>query len=70
MLRIHEIKVPLGTPAEALKEQTARLLGVRAEDFLSFAIVRESLDCRKKDRVQLVYSVDVRLDGREEGPGP
>ena len=67
MLRIHEIKVPLGTPAEALKEQTARLLGVRAEDFLSFAIVRESLDCRKKDRVQLVYSVDVRLDGREEG---
>ncbi len=66
MLRINEIKVPLAASAEDIKQQTAKLLGVRPEDFLSFSIVRESLDCRRKDRIQMVYSVDVRLDGLEE----
>ena len=66
MLRINEINVPLAASAEDIKQQTAKLLGVRSEDFLSFSIVRESLDCRRKDRIQMVYSVDVRLDGLEE----
>lgn len=66
MLRVNEIKVPLGAATEEIRQKTAELLGVHAQDFLSFEIVRESIDSRKKDRICMVYAADVRLDGMEE----
>lgn len=66
MLRVNEIKVPLGADIFDIKRKTAELLGVSASDFLSFEIVRESIDSRKKDNIFMVYSVDVRLGGKEE----
>ena len=66
MLRINEIKVPLGAGEYEIKKAAARLVGVRAEDFLTFEIVRESIDSRKKDNIFMVYSADVRLDAAEE----
>lgn len=66
MLRVNEIKVPVGTGAEEIKIKTADILGVNTDDFLSFEIVRESIDSRKKDNIFMVYSVDVRIDEKEE----
>ncbi len=66
MLRINELKLPLGAGESEIKKAAAKALGVRAEDFLTFEIVRESIDSRKKDNIFMVYSVDVRLDCAEE----
>ncbi|MBR1811477.1 MAG: hypothetical protein IJ766_07535 [Clostridia bacterium] len=66
MLRINEIKAPIGAGHTYIKNEAAKILGVKPADFLSFEIVRESIDSRRKDNISMVYSVDVRLDGQEE----
>lgn len=66
MLRINEIKAPLGADTQCIKQLAAKAIGVSTEDFLYFSIVRESIDCRRKDRISMIYSVDVRLDLGEE----
>ena len=66
MLRINELKLPLGAGEYEIKKAAAKAIGVRPEDFLTFEIVRESIDSRKRDHIFMVYSVDVRLDAAEE----
>ncbi|HHU84750.1 MAG TPA: hypothetical protein GXZ23_06235 [Clostridiales bacterium] len=66
MIRINDIKVPLGADVNTIKKAAAKALGVSADDFLSFSIARESIDSRRKNNIMMTYSVDVRLDGFEE----
>ena len=66
MLRISDIKMPLGASSEELKITAAEVIGVSPADFITFTVSRESIDCRKKGNIMMTYSVDVRLDCREE----
>jgi hypothetical protein len=61
MLRVTELKLPLGHPAEALPEALAARLGVAPSDILSFEVARRANDARKKSHILMVYSVDVTL---------
>ncbi|HLZ82849.1 MAG TPA: hypothetical protein VKQ54_04735, partial [Caulobacteraceae bacterium] len=61
MLRLSELKLPLGHPPEAVKAAAARRLGLPAADILECRIVRRAHDARRKTAILMVYSVDVRL---------
>lgn len=63
MIRINQIKLPpiCGDEETELKRKAARLLRLNADGFLSFSIVRKSLDARKKPEIYAVYTVDVRV---------
>ncbi|MCD7828465.1 MAG: hypothetical protein LUG85_08030 [Clostridiales bacterium] len=65
MLRINELSVSLDEPKENLKKAAAGVIGVNPEDFLSFEVVRQSVDSRQKT-IRLVYSVEVALPFGEE----
>src|SRR5665213_3412890 len=61
MLRVTELKLPLGHPAEALPEALAARLAVDPSDIQSFEVARRANDARKKSQILMVYSVDVAL---------
>lgn len=66
LLRINEIDVPLGADTETIKKAAAAALRILPADILSFEVLRESVDCRKRDRVRMIYSVLVEISGNEE----
>ena len=67
MLRIRNIGLsPDGDGLKSLKKAAASKLGVAAGEIAEVHIVRRSIDARKKDRVQLLYTVDVSVPGEEE----
>ena len=61
MLRISEVKLPLGHPPEAMKPAIVERLGIEADDLVSYEVARRANDARKKSNIQMVYSVDVVL---------
>ena len=66
MLRLIELKLPLGHTPEALSAAVAGRLGVLTDDILSFEVVRRAHDARRKAAILMVYSVDVALSARAE----
>ncbi|HWT51159.1 MAG TPA: NAD(P)/FAD-dependent oxidoreductase [Caulobacter sp.] len=61
MLRISELKLPLGHPADAMKPAIVERLGISADDLISFEVARRANDARRKSAILMVYSVDVVL---------
>jgi uncharacterized FAD-dependent dehydrogenase len=61
MLRITELKLPLGHPPEALREALIARLGIAPADLLDFELARRANDARRKSAILMVYSVDVRV---------
>ena len=61
MLRVTDVKLPLGGDEAQLKKRAARALGIPAVEVLQLKIFRRSLDARKKDQIHYVYVVDVAV---------
>ncbi|MET3667074.1 NAD(P)/FAD-dependent oxidoreductase [Caulobacter sp. 1776] len=61
MLRISELKLPLGHPPEAMASAIVERLGITPEDLVSCQIARRAHDARRKAAILMVYSVDVVL---------
>jgi uncharacterized FAD-dependent dehydrogenase len=61
MLRLSEIKLPLGHPPEALRPAVLERLGIADEALIDFAVARRANDARKKSAILMVYSIDVTL---------
>ncbi|OZI23553.1 hypothetical protein CAL26_08915 [Bordetella genomosp. 9] len=61
MLRISEVKLPLDHPEPALAQAVAARLAVPASHLLSLHVHRRGYDARKRDNIQLVYTVDVQV---------
>jgi uncharacterized FAD-dependent dehydrogenase len=62
MLRITELKLPLGHEPEALRAALLARLKLASEDELvDFAVARRGNDARKKSAILMVYSVDVSV---------
>jgi hypothetical protein len=66
MLRVTELKLPLGHPPEALEAAVAERLGLPAAEIAACRIVRRAHDARRKSAILMVYSVDVSLAGEAE----
>ena len=68
MLRINEIKLPLDYEDEQndLKTKAAEILKVKKDSIKTLEIYKKSVDCRKKDDIKFIFSVDVTGDFDEE----
>ena len=61
MIRLTEIKLPLNHPPEAVEEAAARKLGITKADLISCTVFKRGHDARKKQAIQLVYTLDVAV---------
>lgn len=66
MIRINEIKMPLGATEQEVKLAAAKALKIKESDIKSFSLARRSIDSRKKDNINLVYSADIETELNEE----
>jgi uncharacterized FAD-dependent dehydrogenase len=66
MLRLTELKLPLGHAPEALAAAVAERLGVSEAAIIDHAVVRRAHDARRKSAILMVYSVDVTVRGEAE----
>ena len=66
MLRISELKLPLGHPPEAMAPAIVDRLGITAEDLVTYQVARRAHDARRKAAILMVYSVDVTLRDEAE----
>ncbi|BAV66157.1 NAD(P)/FAD-dependent oxidoreductase [Sphingobium cloacae] len=63
MLRLSGLKLPLDHPDEAMPAAICERLGLAPQELLSHAIVRRGNDARRRNAIQLVYTVDIVLTG-------
>ncbi len=61
MLRLTELKLPLGHAEDALPAAICARLGIAAGALLDFTIARRANDARRRSAILMVYSVDVTL---------
>ncbi len=61
MLRITELKLPLGHPDDALRAAVLKRLGIPDHELIRIDIHRRGYDGRKRGHIALVYTVDVEL---------
>ena len=66
MIRISQLKLPLGHSRQDLVRKAARALGVRERQVEDLSILRQSVDARKKPEIFYSYTVDVKLKGADE----
>ncbi len=66
MLKITNIKMPVGHSADDVKKKAATVLGVVPEALRGFTVVKKSLDARDKNDIAFIYSVtaDVQNETR------
>lgn len=61
MIRINQLKLPLNHTTEQLEKKLLQTLRVDAERLLSYRIVKQSVDARRKGELSYVYSLEVSL---------
>ena len=61
MLRLSGLKLPLDHPDEAMAVAICERLGLEPQQLLRQVVVRRGNDARRKNAIQLVYTVDVEL---------
>ncbi len=66
MIRLNEIKMPLGATELEVKKEVSKILKINECDIKEFSLARRSIDSRKKDNIFLVYSANVETDLNEE----
>lgn len=62
-LLVRNLSLDLDETEDALRARAARRLRIPDGDIRDFAVVRRSIDARKKDRIALVYNVELSLAG-------
>ena len=63
MLRLSELRLPLDHHQQDLETALLRRLRIPPERLIEHRLVKRSVDARRRDRIQLIYCVDVRVKG-------
>jgi uncharacterized FAD-dependent dehydrogenase len=61
MLRLEQLRMPVGHTEDDLRQSVERALGIDPKELLSLHLHRRGVDARHSHRVSLVYSVDVEV---------
>jgi uncharacterized protein len=61
---VNNIKLSLNDDINILKEKTAKKLKLTSKDINDFRIVKESIDARKKNNINFIYSTTVEIDNK------
>ena len=65
MIRITQIKLPISHTEKDLIREICKKLKCNETEF-EYKLSKKSIDARKRDGLQYIYSVDVRLLKRKE----
>ena len=65
MIKINQIKLPVGHTEKELHQKVAGMLHLNQDTF-TYKIVKQSLDARKKPNLFYIYTVHVKLVGKSE----
>ena len=60
MIQITQLKLPVSHNERMLREKVAKTLGIRPEEIQACEIIRRSVDARKREGLQFVYTVRVQ----------
>ena len=63
MIRISQLKLPITHTREQLWQKAANMLKLPVASLRTVAIVKRSVDARKKDQILFIYTLDVEADG-------
>jgi fructose-1,6-bisphosphatase/inositol monophosphatase family enzyme len=66
MIRINELKLPIECTKEDIKAAAAKTLGITQSSIGSISLIKKSVDCRHKNDIKFIYSVDCELLCNEE----
>jgi uncharacterized FAD-dependent dehydrogenase len=61
MLRLTEIKLPLGHPEGDIKVAILKRLGIVADELISYVVFKRGVDARKPNAILYTYTLDVAL---------
>jgi uncharacterized FAD-dependent dehydrogenase len=61
MLRLTELKLPLGHEEGALKSAILERLKIEAQDLVGFSVFRRATDARKRTAIALTYTLDLEV---------
>ncbi|MFM8975839.1 MAG: NAD(P)/FAD-dependent oxidoreductase, partial [Vulcanococcus sp.] len=65
-LRLHQLKLPLEHDEAALGEAICRRLKLQPQQLLGHRVVKRSVDARRRQAIQLTYSVELELEPQLE----
>jgi len=65
MLRLTEIKLPLGHPENEISAAILKRLGIQASELIGYSIARRGYDARKPQSIVFVYTLDVELKNEQ-----
>lgn len=65
MIRLNQLKLPLGATNDDVLSAAAAELGVKRDEITFFSVARRSVDCRHKSDIHLVFSADIGYCGDE-----
>lgn len=66
MLRVSNIKIDIDDKIELVREKLLKKLKIKNSDILEYSIYKESVDARKKDKILLVYTVDILVKNEDK----
>jgi uncharacterized FAD-dependent dehydrogenase len=61
MLRLTELKLPLGHEESAIRTAILKRLRIPARDLVGFSVFRRAADARKRDAIALTYTLDIEV---------
>ena len=61
MLRLTEIKLPLGHPDEGIKAAILKRLGIAADELIYYVVFKRGVDARKPNAILYTYTLDVTV---------
>lgn len=64
MIRLRQVRIPLDKK-DKLIDKVLKMLSIKEEELLSFKIIKESVDARKKDNILLIYELELKLKDEE-----
>ena len=61
MLRLSELKLPLGHAADAIAPAICARLGLDCAELIDYTVARRANDARRKSAISMVYTLDIEL---------
>jgi len=61
MIRVTELRLPLGHEDPALRQVLLRRLGIAEKDLTGFTIYRRAVDARRPKAIEFIYTVDAEV---------
>lgn len=65
MIRVSQIKISIEDPIEKVKELVLKQLNLREEELLEYRIYKQSIDARRRGKLDFVYTVDIAIKNEE-----